>query len=62
MRKCGNCGSKNLSKINLKDKQLDLLSNTKITKDCFVYKCLKCDNLVLTGSDMEKIEAASKSD
>lgn len=62
MKKCGNCGSKNLSKVNLKDRQLDLLSNTKITKDCYVLKCLKCDNLVLSSSDLDKIHELSKSD
>lgn len=62
MRKCGDCGSKNLSKINLKGKQIDFLSNNKIIKDVYVLKCLNCDNLVLTGGDIDKIDRATKKD
>lgn len=62
MKKCGNCRSTNLAKINLKDRELDLLSNKKITKDCYVLKCLNCENLVLTAADLDKIHELSKLD
>src|ERR1700730_10744944 len=60
MKRCGNCGSKELKAVNQKNKPRRWVDYPAVylLKDLYVLECSQCQNLVLSSSDIDKLSDA----